>query len=44
MFEVLKRLFDEGTLSEKGLKNAVEKKLITPDQFLAISGKSYDGI
>lgn len=32
MFENIKRLFLEGKLSETGVKNAVEKKLITKEQ------------
>ncbi|MDD3841073.1 MAG: XkdX family protein [Clostridia bacterium] len=36
MFETLKRLFDEGKLSENGINNAVLKGWITEEQKLEI--------
>lgn len=42
MFERIKRLYDEGKLSINGLKNAVEKELITAEQYKLICGEKYD--
>lgn len=41
MFERLKRLYDSGTLSKDGLKNAVTKGLITEEQYRDITGERY---
>lgn len=43
MFERLKRLFDLGKLSIDGLKNAVSKNLITPEEYEIIAGEKYNG-
>ncbi|MBR3262808.1 MAG: XkdX family protein [Lachnospiraceae bacterium] len=41
MYERLKRLYSEGVLSIQGLRNAVEKKLITEEQFTEITGQPF---
>lgn len=43
MFERLKKLYDNGRLTEAGLKNAViTKKWITAEQYTEITGKELD--
>ncbi len=41
MFKRLKKLYDEGRLSKKGLGNAVKKHWITKDEYKLISGEDY---
>lgn len=41
MFETLKRLYDERRLTKEGLKNAVIKNWITPDQYKEITEEPY---
>ena len=41
MFERIKRLYDNGSLSKDGLKNAVKKGLITEAQYEEIAGEKY---
>ncbi|UOO38260.1 XkdX family protein [Oscillospiraceae bacterium CM] len=41
MFERLKRLFDAGTLTIDGLKNAVVKDWVTTEQYEEITGQTY---
>lgn len=42
MYERLKRLYDSGALTLEGLKNAVKKGLITPEEYTQICLKEYD--
>ena len=42
MFDRLKRLFDSGKLTKDGLKSAVEKGLITAEEFTKIAGEKYE--
>lgn len=42
MFERIKRLFDSQALSKDGVKNAVVRKLITPEQYRMITGEAYE--
>ena len=44
MYERLKRLYNSEPqkLDEKGLRNAVVKGWITPEQFKEITGKDYE--
>lgn len=42
MFETLKRLYNEGRLSDEGLANAVVKGWITQEQYTEISGNPYE--
>lgn len=42
MYERLKRLYDSGALTLEGLKNAVKKGLITPEEYAQICLKEYD--
>jgi uncharacterized XkdX family phage protein len=42
MFERIKRLFEAKEITIDGLKKAVEKGLITEDQFTVISGQDYE--
>lgn len=42
MVDRLKRLFDDKRITIDGLKKAVEKKLITPDEFTVITGEKYE--
>ena len=44
MFERIKRLYDSCRLDMSGLLNAVNKELITEDQFFAICGRMYDEV
>jgi hypothetical protein len=41
MFETLKRLYDSQRLNQDGLKNAVAKEWITPEQYYDITKESY---
>jgi len=43
MYAPLKRLYDFGSLSKDGLKNAVKepKKWVTPDEYHQITGEAY---
>lgn len=41
MFERIKRFYDLGLWTESMVRNAVEKKLITPEEFEEITGKEY---
>lgn len=42
MFERLKRLYDDGTLTLLGLKNAVVREWITAEQYTEITGQAYE--
>ena len=42
MFDRLKRLFDIGKITKDGLKTAVEKGLITSDEYTKIVGEQYE--
>lgn len=42
MFDRLKRLYESGKLSKDGLKTAVEKGLITSDEYAKIVGEQYE--
>ena len=42
MFNRIKRLYDEGKLDKQGVKNAVEKGWITPEQYEEITGEKYE--
>lgn len=42
MFERLKRLYDAGTLTIVGLKNAVVRAWITAEQYEEITGVAYE--
>lgn len=41
MYFNLKRLWDNGQLNEEGLRNAVTKGWLTPEEFAEISGIGY---
>jgi len=41
MFERIKRLYDEGSLSKAGVANAVKRGWITPEQYEEITGEKY---
>ena len=41
MFDRISRLFHEGRIDKNGLANAVEKKLITAEEFESICNLSY---
>lgn len=41
MFETLKRLWDDGKLTEQKLRIAITKYGLTPEQFKEISGVDY---
>ena len=43
MFDRLKRLYDSGRMTKAMLKNAVEKNLLTADEYAQIAGEEYDG-
>lgn len=42
MYETLKRLYTDGRLTVEGLKNAVVKNWITPEQYQEITGLPYE--
>ena len=42
MYERLKRLYEEGRVDKAGLVNAVDKGLITKEQYTSITGESYE--
>ncbi len=41
MFDKIKRYYETGVWNEQRLRNAVEKGVITPEQFKAITGDDY---
>lgn len=41
MYNRLKRLYDNGEINENGLRKAVEKGWITPDEYKEITGNDY---
>ena len=43
MFDRLKRLYDTHRLTKDGLKIAVEKNLLTPEEYEEIVGEKYNG-
>lgn len=42
MFARIKRLYDAGKLDDAGVRNAVEKGMITPAQYKEITGHDYE--
>ncbi len=41
MFETIKKYYNSGVWNEKKVRHAVEKNMITKEQFKAITGKNY---
>ena len=41
MFDKIKKYYLAGVWSEKRVREAVDKNIITPEQFKAVTGKDY---
>ena len=41
MYEKIKRFYDMGLWSKEQVRNAVEKDIITPEQYKEITGEEY---